>query len=202
MVLNQNLGIDRTVVLPGAITALSLGGANLYVATAASTQLTSINRMTGQVTKIALPVVPLDLRCTATNCTVLTATGGTKVVTFTFASKKVTNTVQLPSWVTKMTVLGTTIVAYGPGSLTALRIDVSTRNIASLSFGEEVLKVGGSGAVATVVTAHRVTLVNLVPWTKKKTTEFVTAVKAISVDGVTVFAGDAASPFVRVVVAA
>jgi hypothetical protein len=202
LLLNQNLGIDRNVVVPGVVAAMSIGGPNLYVASAGSTQLTGISRTTGQVTKTVLLVVPLDLSCTATTCIILTGTGGTKVVTYTFVTKKVSSSVALPSSITKLFVLGTSVVAYGPGSATALRVDLTKLNVVTLNLGEGVLKVGGSGQVATIVTAHRVTLVNLPSFSKKSTTEFASIVKAASVDGVNVIAGDAASPWVRLVVAA
>ncbi len=199
LLLNANLGIDRTISVGGPITAMSIGGKTLYVAIAGSTQLVGIGRLTGALTRFALAAVPRDLNCTATGCWLLLATGGTKVANWSLVTSKLSGVVSVPSWATKISTLGTNLIVFGPGSATALRLETKTLKTTTQSSGEGILAVSGSAGFAYLVTAHHVIVVNLTSWKKIATVDLAVQVKAASGDGATFATIDAASPWVRLV---
>jgi hypothetical protein len=199
LLLNANLGIDRTISVRGPITAMSVGGKTLYVAIAGSTQLVGISRLTGTQTRFALAVVPSDLTCTATGCWLLFTTGGAKVANWSLATSKMSGVVSVPSWATKIATVGTNLIVFGPGSATALRLETKTLKTTALSSAEGILNVSGSAGFAYLVTAHHVIVVNLISLKKIATVDLAVQVKAVSGDGATFATVDAASPWVRLV---
>jgi titin len=202
VLLDQNLATIRAISLPGPVVALSIGGPSLYVATSGLNRLTVVNRLSGQVSAVALSVVPTALSCTASGCTLLTSTGGTKLMTWSAATKKLTMQVALPSSVTEITAVGTSIVASSPTSPNVLRVDGASLRTVQLATGEGALAVDGAAGLVSIISAHRVTTINLVTWLKSTSVELPSPVRAAEFDGNVALIADALSPWIRVVVAA